>query len=165
MLCRPVAHYTVGIRSRKPTSHFTIPWVHSRANRIIVHPLYGYVKPLGCACPTSTMRSIHIFGSPVARYRLGVRFRNVASHFPPHADHSHANRIIVHHLNGSVQLPGNGPLTSSIGSVHIKGISIAPYAQVCDPENAQATSPHHTSGSLMLKPHYHAPAVRICTVT
>ena len=106
ILWRPVAHYTVGIRSRKPTSHFTTPWVHSRGNRIIVHPLYG-----------------------------------------------------------SAQLPDSGPLTSLIGSVHIKGICVALMQHVYNPENEQATSPPHAWESLMFKPHYRAPAVRITIAT
>ena len=67
-------------KTHKPIHHL-MHGDHSCSNRIIVHPLYGYVQPLGCGCPTSAMRSVHILGSPVARFRLGVRSTKGASHF------------------------------------------------------------------------------------
>ena len=81
MLWRPVAHYKVGIRSRKPTNRFTTPWVHSRTNRIIVQPLYGSVELSGSGPFTSPIFSVHIKGISVEANAAGVRCRKCTSHF------------------------------------------------------------------------------------
>ena len=80
---------------------------------------------------------------------------------PPHADDSRAHCIIVHPLYGSVQLPGSGPVTSPIDSVHIKLISVVAYAAgvLSRKRTSHFTTPF--VGSFMCKPHYHTPAVRM----
>ena len=90
-------------KTRKPLHHH-MHVDHSCSNRIIVHPLYGYARPLGCGRPTSAIGSIHMLWRPVARYTVGIR-------------------------------------------------------------SGKPMSLHHPMGSLTCKPHYRAPAVRICTDT
>ena len=101
---------------------------HSRGNRIIVHSLYGSGQLPHRVTLTSTIGSIHMLWRPVAHYTLGIRSRKPTSHFTTLWVHSRAKRIIVHPLYGSVKLPGSRSLTSPIGSVQIKGISVAAYA-------------------------------------
>ena len=101
---------------------------HSRLNHIIVHSLYESGQLPHRVLLTSAIGSIHLVWTPAARYTVGIRSRKLTSHFTTPWIHSRTNCIIVHPLYGSVQLPGSGPLTSSIGSVYIKKISIAAYA-------------------------------------
>ena len=73
--------YTVSIRSQKLTSHFTTPWIHSRTNRIIVHPQYGSVQLPISGPLTSAIVSVHIKGISIVAYAEGVRSRKRTSHF------------------------------------------------------------------------------------
>ena len=67
-------------KTHKPLLH-RMHLDHSCSNHVIVHPLYGYMQPLGCRRFALAMRSVRILRSPVARYSLGVRSRKGASHF------------------------------------------------------------------------------------
>ena len=101
-----VAAYAAGVRSRKRTSHFTTPCMgisHVQTALSYTHCKHAYIS-------------------------LAVVASRYPSHFTTPWVHSRANHIIVHPLYSSVQLPISGPLTSLIGSVHIKGISVADYA-------------------------------------
>ena len=78
--CKDAYSSLAVVASRHP-SHFTTPWVHSRANRIIVHPLYGSVQLPISGPPTSPIGSVHIKGISVAADAAGVRSRKRTSHF------------------------------------------------------------------------------------
>ena len=116
-----IAGCTVGVRSQKHTSHFPSPrcsftWKpHYRPLNIWMWTAVHLTLAVG---------SIHILWRPVALYTVGIRSRKPTSDFTTPWVHSPANRIIVHPLYGSIQLPIRGPLTSLIGSVQIKGISV-----------------------------------------
>ena len=101
-----VAAYATGVRSRKCTTHITIPCM----GIIHVQTALSYTRCKDAYISLAAVASCH------------------PSHFTTPWVHSRANRISVHPLYGSVHLPCIRPLTSPIGSVHIKRISVIAYA-------------------------------------
>ena len=94
MLWRRVARYTVGIRSGKPISHFTTPWVHYCASAVwictppwqrapyLTHRLCTHQKDIRSdLCSRCTIPKTH---KPLRH--------------PMHGNHSFSNSIIVHPL-------------------------------------------------------------------
>ena len=85
MLWRPVAHYTVDILSRKPTSHFTTTWVNSCANRIIVHPLFGSVQSLAAGHLPHPYTVYTSYGPPYHTIDYAYHPENEKASSPHHA--------------------------------------------------------------------------------